>query len=221
MRAPSWFPAIPLALAAACGAPQAHAQAPGGAQDAQSMLDRLDCAMLARMPNPPMTVAACEARKRSFGNLSEAVDTPGGERPGDEAMSCTDIIAEMQASRFAGVSADTAAEGAAAGAELRAAYEGGVAAAGALAAKQGAETAAVAMLPNAVQGAVAYQHAVEQRALAERSGAAIRPARDRTMEANSASSDELAASLRANPRFARLMQLVQARDCRFEDAPSP
>lgn len=218
MRAPPWFAAI--ALLVACGAPPALAQAPGGARDMQATLERLDCSMLARMPNPPMSVEACEARKRSYGNLSQAAETPGGERPGDEAMTCTEIIAEMQASRFAGVSAGTAAEGAAAGTELRAAYEGGVTAAGTLAAKQGAETAALAMLPNAVQGVVAYQHAAEQQALAARNAAAIGPARDRVMAANAASSDELAASLRANPRFARLMQLVQARDCRFEDAPS-
>lgn len=219
MRAPPWFAAIPLLVA--CGSPPALAQAPGSARDMQATLERLDCSMLARMPNPPMSMEACEARKRSYGNLSQAVDTSGGERPGDEAMTCTEIIAEMQASRFAGVGADTAAEGVAAGTELQAAYEGGVAAAGALAAKQGVETAAAAMLPNAVQGTVAYRHAAEQQALAARTTAAVGPARDRAMQANAASSDELAASLRANPRFARLMQLVQARNCQFEDAPVP
>ena len=221
MRAHPCSAVLLVALCVAVGAAQVGAQSPGHARETQAMLDRLDCSMLARMPNPPMSVAACEARKRSHGNLSDAVDTPGGERPGDEAMGCTDIIAEMQASRFAGVGTETAAESMAAGNELRAAYEGGQAAAGAMAARHALETAAVATLPNAVQGVVAYQHAAEQRALGERNSAAIGPARERTTEAISASSNELAANLRANPRFARLMQLVQERNCRFEDAPSP
>lgn len=197
----------------------AASQGRGQPRDQQALMQRMDCTMLARMPNPPMSVAACQARKAAQANLDTAVDTPGGERPGDAAMSCTQVIAEMQSMQFAGVSEGTAHEGMAAGQQLRDAYQGGQARAGAMAARQTAETMAVGAMPNAVQGAVMYRHAAEQKALAAQNSAAIRPARERTAAANTTSMQELAASLQANPRFARLMALTQEKNCQYGDAP--
>jgi hypothetical protein len=47
----------------------------------------------------------------------------------------------------------------------------------------------------------------------------MEPVRTRAMMANAASADELAANLQANPRFARLMQLVMQKNCQYSDAP--
>lgn len=216
-RAPA-LAACVVALVIAWPRPAA-AQAGRPASDPGDAAGRLDCSVLAKMPNPPMSVEACEARKRSVGNLDAAVDTPGGERPGDAQMSCTQVIAEMQSLHFAGISQGTAQEGAQAGSELQAAYQGSQARAGAMAARHTAETMAVGAMPNAVQGAVMYRHAAEQQALGAQNSAAMRPARERVMAANTASSNELAANLRANPRFARLMALVQEKNCQMSDAP--
>lgn len=183
------------------------------AQDLQQAAASLDCRQLAAMPNPPMTVEACEAQKAAFGNLGAAAATPGGARPGDASMSCEQIIAELQSSNFSGVSAATAAEGVAAGQAQRDAMTSVQARAGALAARQTAETAAASAGPNAVQGAVAAKHEAEQAALRRSAVGEIRPAQTRTGLANAASAQELADSLQANPRVAALIQLAAARNC--------
>lgn len=183
------------------------------AQDLQRAAASVDCRQLAAMPNPPMTVEACEAQKAAFGNLGAAAATPGGARPGDASMSCEQIIAELQSSNFSGVSAATAAEGVAAGQAQREAMASVQARAGALAARQTAETAAASAGPNAVQGAVAAKHEAEQAALHRSAVGEIRPAQTRTGLANAASAQELADSLQANPRVATLIQLAAARNC--------
>lgn len=202
---------ILLVFALACLPLQA--QAPYSGQDLRQATSQLDCRQLAAMPNPPMSVEACEAQKAAFAGLGAAMDAPGGERPGDATMGCDGILAELQASHFAGVSAATAAEGAAAGAELQAAMDANRARAAGLAARQGLETAAASTGPNAVQGAVALRHEAEQAALRRSAMADIRPAQARTGLANAASAQELAASLAAHPRVATLLRLAAARNC--------
>lgn len=189
------------------------ARAQQSAQDLQQAAAAVDCRQLATMPNPPISVETCEAQKAAFGNLGAAAATPGGARPGDASMSCAQIIAELQSSDFSGVSAETAAEGAAAGEQLREAMASNQARAMGLTASQTAETAAASMGPNAVQGAVALKHEAEQQALRQSAMAGIRPAQTRTGLANAASAQELANSLQANPRVATLIQLAAARNC--------
>ncbi len=182
----------------------------------------MDCSVLKRHPNPPMSVADCEAMKASQAALMGAVATPGGERPGDEAMTCDQIIDEMRSSNFAGVSQGTAREGQAAGEELQETVDRRTDMAKAMAARQTAATAAASLAPNAVQGAVAAAQSAEQQALAVDATREVQSARSRTMAANAASARELAANLQANPRFARLMQLVMAKNCQTDGAsPSP
>lgn len=209
-----------LAIAAVLAAPPLSAQPSARADDVPALRQRMDCSMLARQPNPALTVAECERRKASYGQLDSAVHAPEGERPGDEALTCTEAIAEMQSLRFSGVAADTARENVAAGEQLREAVDSGDAAAGAMAARHTAETMAVAAMPNAVQGVVAYRHAAEQVALGQANTARMAAARGRAADASGKASEELATALHANPRFARLMRLVQQKNCQFGDAPA-
>ena len=197
------------------------AKDPAGRAPPDRRGDDLDCSMLKRQPMPTMSVEDCEAMKASQAALSGAVATPGGERPGDEAMTCEQIIDEMRSSNFAGVSVDTANESKAAGEELQSTYERRNEMAQAMAARQTAATAAASLGPNAVQGAVAAANSAEQQALAADATRDMRGARGRAMAANSASALELSANLQANPRFARLMQLVMAKNCDTNDAPPP
>jgi len=216
---PRTFACVLFLSAALLAPPLAAQQPPAPVDDAQALLQRMDCSVLARQPQPMMTVAECERRKSSYGQLDAAVHAPGGERPGDEAMTCTEVIAEMQSMSFVGVTADTARENLAAGNQLRAAYEGGTSAAAAMGARHSMETMAVATMPNAVQGAVMYRHAAEQAALGRANSASMASARGRASNAISEASEELAANLHANPRFARLIQIVQQKNCQFSDAP--
>lgn len=191
------------------------APAQQSAQDLQQAAASLDCRQLAAMPNPPMTVEACEAQKAAFARLGAAAATPGGARPGDASMSCEQIIAELQSADFSGISAATAAEGVAAGEAQRDAMTSVQARAVAMAGRQTAETGAVSAGPNALQGAVAAKHEGEQAALRRSAANEIRPAQTRTGLANAASAQELAASLEANPRVATLIQLAADRNCQM------
>ncbi|MET0717241.1 MAG: hypothetical protein ABWY34_02440, partial [Pseudoxanthomonas sp.] len=101
------FPPLGAVLALVFLPLLAHARQ--SAQDLQNAAAAVDCRQLAAMPNPP--VETCEAQKAAFGNLGAAAAAPGGARPGDAAMTCPQIIAELQSSNFSGVSAGTAAEG--------------------------------------------------------------------------------------------------------------
>lgn len=181
-------------------------------QDLEGAAAALDCRQLAAMPNPPISLETCEAQKAAFANLGAAAAAPGGARPGDAAMTCSQIISELQASNFSGVSAETAAEGVAAGEELRGAMASSQARAVGLATTQTAETAAASAGPNAVQGAVAMKHEAEQAALRRAVMSQIRPAQARTGLANAASAQELANNLQANPRVAALFQMAAARN---------
>jgi hypothetical protein len=210
----SFFTRSGVLLALALASLQAQALATA-AQDLRQAASGLDCQQLARMPNAPMTMEACEAQKAAFANLGAAADTPSGARAGDAALDCPQIVAELQASNFAGVGAATAAEGVTAGKELRDAQAAAQAQAVALSGRQTGETAAASLGPNAVQGAVAAKHAAEQAVLQQSASAAIRPAQTRAIMANAASAQELAASLQANPRVATLMQLAAARNCQL------
>jgi hypothetical protein len=73
------------------------------AQTAMPAVDPAMCEQLAAIPNAPMTAEAC--RKM----MLIAQDDPASHRPGDEAMSCAQIFAELELHNPAGVSAEEAA----------------------------------------------------------------------------------------------------------------
>jgi hypothetical protein len=175
----------------------------------------MDCRMLAAMPNAPMTVEACERQFAAYAQLMSALDTPGGERPGDERMTCATIADELKAMKVAGVSPANAAEGKAAGEDMMAVLKRAQAQAMGLAASQTARTAATAAVPG-VGGAAAAANLAEQKALQERVAAELNPARRRVTEANMNSMNDLARSMRENPRFARLIKLAIERNCQYD-----
>jgi hypothetical protein len=64
----------------------------------------IDCQMLARIPNAPMTAQTCEKRMAVHLEMMNALEAPGGARPGDERMTCDAIAAEMRTLKVGGVS---------------------------------------------------------------------------------------------------------------------
>lgn len=137
-------------------------------------------------------------------------------RPGDEAMTCDQIIAEMRTLQVSGVSAATASEAQAAGTAMQAEIDRQRAAA---AAEMAAQTAATAAASAATAGGVQAadqallnaQIAAQARAMANTER--MRPVRERTEAANAAATGELMASIQANPRFGRLISLAGAKGC--------
>ena len=177
----------------------------------------MDCKVLATMPNPPMSVESCEQMMRSHMEMMSALNTPGGERPGDAGMTCPQIIEEMKTMKVVGVSQGSAAEGKVAADNVKAIMQRAQAEAAGMAASQTARNAAAAAAStvggNAVGGAVAAANMAEQKAFQDRVSAELNPARERLNQANNNSMGDLAKSMRENPRFARLINLGMQRGC--------
>lgn len=193
-----------LALLPLAHAQQAPSPAPGMG----------DCQMLARMPNAPMTVQTCEQRMAVHQDLMDALEAPGGARPGDERMTCEAIAAEMRTLKVNGVSAANAAEGEAAARDARSIMQRAMTEGMGMMGGQTARTAAAAAVPgNAAGHAAAMANQAEQKALQDRTAAQMGPARERLDAATTRSTAELVKAMRANPRFARLLKLGGERNC--------
>ena len=175
----------------------------------------LDCRMLAGIPNAPMTVETCERRMAAHVDMMSALETPGGERPGDDRMTCDAIVTEMKTMNVSGVSASNAAEGKAGAENLMAIMQRAQAEAMGMMATQTARTAATAPIPgNAAGQTAAMANMAEQKAMQDRVAAQMSPARDRLEAANANATGDLVKAMRANPRFARLVKLAGERGCR-------
>ena len=195
-----------LLIVAACS--------PAAAQPMASTPDGFDCRMLASIPNAPMSVETCERRMAAHAQMMSALATPGGERPGDERMTCEQVAAEMKTMKVSGVSASTSAQGSAAASDVMSNMQRAQAEAMGMMAGQTARSAAAAMVPGNMAGhAAAMANMAEQKALQDRVSAELNPARDRLETANTNAIGELAKSMRENPRFARLVSLAIQRSC--------
>lgn len=183
----------------------AQAQYPG--PSAMPSVDPAMCDQLAAIPNAPMTVEACRTL------LKVGRDDPGGNRPGDDALSCSQIYAEIQTTPGLGVSD---AEAARTEALLRESQT--------LDARMGAQTmAAIApesaaltalgmlggVLPNAVASAAAAAPVASMNAKTTRAG-------QENLQERRRLSDETASVIDArlgNPRVAHLSKLAMAKGC--------
>jgi hypothetical protein len=189
---------------------------PAGAQagDAQ-------CEALARLPNPPMTVAACKSLLAMGRATDLAAAAPSASRPGDDALTCGQIFAEM-----AGASASFAETPEAAKTQasldaylaLRKKHEAenlALQAQGnaAIMASAAADMATGGLSKGAATNAVAMGIEAEALAQAQRQQAEDRPALADMGAAIDASALQDAAMMQANPRAARLGQLAVERNC--------
>jgi hypothetical protein len=203
--AASWMAVIAaMSLATGSHGQQPPSVAPG----------TLDCRMLAGMPNAPMSVQTCEARMAVHRDMMSALETPGGERSGDDRMTCEVIVAEMKTLKVTGVSAANASEGEVAGRNALAIMQRAQAEGLGMMGAQTARSAAAAVVPgNAAGHAAAAANLAEQKAMQDRIAAQMGPARDRVDAANTNSLNDLVKAMRANPRFARLVKLGGERNC--------
>ncbi|MDP3660362.1 hypothetical protein [Phenylobacterium sp.] len=180
----------------------------------------IDCAALARMPNAPMTQAACEQMMGQAKSMQSAMDDPAGQRPGDAAMTCDQVKAELSTQQNVGVSHEHVAEGQAASAdylstEKRVKAEGAALSAGQTAVNTGA--AALSLVPGvgaAASTAAAASTMAATNAFGQRANAELTPARQRLTSSAAASMGDVARSMQDNPRFATLARLAQEKDCR-------
>lgn len=178
-------------------------------QEPSSMpeMDAATCDQLADIPNAPMSVEACRALMR----MGE--DDPSTHRPGDDAMSCAQIFAELRTMQGEGVSDATAAQ-------TDAVIQQGLA----LGTRQAAEhaanqatgmslAAASSLLPNFAGAMVMAPHQAKEVALMKKWQAEGAHYRGQVSEQTTASTAGVAQLMDANPRLPRLSQLAIKKNC--------
>lgn len=192
-----------------------HAADPSPASGA---VPQIDCKAMAGRPGSPLSLEQCERQLAVTNSMRQGMSAPGGERPGDDKMTCDQIVAELKQQSMPGVTPEHRAESVAAGNDLKSAQDAAMADAQAATASGTATTAAAAaagMLPGggiAVSSAMASQSA-QQQALVARHSPVMNDARNRAMTANANSMMDVVGMMQANPRFARLAQLAGAKGC--------
>jgi hypothetical protein len=189
------------------------------------------------VPTSPLGSADfCRQMMNSAQQSAAALQDTRGARPGDEAMSCEDIAKEMATMQGIGLSDASRAEGGTAsaqygavvGSQLARLHARGVAGAAAVSAAAAADLAVQFATGGLVNPHAAQ--ALQQAALAggkaqgEQMAEERRPAEQRLAAAVGKNTQEMSQQLQSNPRFARLVSLAMARDCKGSGdgaAPSP
>ena len=86
------------------GAAQAQGFGGAGPSTLPSGMTAADCNELARLPNSPISVATCKSMMGMAAGMDAAADDPRAQRPGDGALTCPQIFAELQTRAGAGIS---------------------------------------------------------------------------------------------------------------------
>lgn len=176
-----------------------------------------DCDQLAKLPNAPISVETCKAMMGMAASMEAAASDPRAQRPGDSAMTCPQIFAELQTMAGVGISelniekSDVVVkEGTALANQQAGVLTGFMVESIALGAVMGD---ASAVMPNFVAAAIAAAWQARFIAIGVAAQAAQAPVNAKMKEALQASTGELMDSMQANPRFARLGQLALAKEC--------
>lgn len=170
-------------------------------------MDAAACDALAGIPNAPMSVEACQTMLR----MGE--DDPSTHRAGDDAMSCTQIFAELRTMQGEGVSDATAAQtdeviqqGLALGKRQAAEHAAHQASGMALA-------AASSLLPNFAGAIVMAPHQAKEVALMKKWQIEGAQYKGQVSQQTTASTVGVAQLIDANPRLPRLSQLAMQKNC--------
>lgn len=188
----------------------------------------VDCNQFASMSGAPMTVEQCKSLMNSARSGEAAMADKSAALPGDDAMSCAQIGAEMATFQNVSVSKQSIAAGNKASAEYQEEFDKQMAAGKVVAERQQAEkTAAVAadrtteiisggVIPGQTLNVVNHAHAAETAALGQRQSAALQPKEQAVMGATRSSIAEVVGQLQQNPRLARLGSLAMEKKCKFQ-----
>lgn len=214
-----------LAILVSIGAAQAQLFGPrpeprsvAGPSALPDTIDPALCDELASIPNAPMSPEACRAMAGMAQGMKAGASDPSARWPGDENLSCEQIMTEMQTSGGPMVSQSTATQSKTAGEDTMALMEKQNAEAKAFMARQmaiGIGAGALGMLPGGgiASSAIMAAQQAQTQAFAEKQQADAAPVRARQNQAITAITTEVGQGMQNNPRFARLMQLVGEKNC--------
>jgi len=185
----------------------------------------IDCAKIASMPQSVFSQGTCEQMKSSQQAYNQALSDPSASRPGDEQMTCEQILAELKQQQYTVPDKNKVAEGQAvvaheqqmmaeqqAAREKRWAAEQSAVEAAAMTDR--ATEAATMGLVNTNRAAAAAQAAQDaERIQGEKDNAARRPTEQKMTSMTGDFASDAGKQLTNNPRLARLTQLANTHHC--------
>ena len=217
-----WLIGAGLAAAIGLGSAQAqpfghHTPHGGGSAGPQ----QVDCNMVAANPGSGMDKASCEAMNQAAASYYNAQHDPAASRPGDEAMSCADIKAELMQQPVAAPSHEHVAAARAATTAMSAeiAKEEAQLAAQTAALSAQAMAASALSVANPIAGRAADQAVdAEQRTMEAADNAQAHaealPIERRVNSSTAAVVGDITPQLDNNPRIGRLVALASEKHCR-------
>jgi hypothetical protein len=186
----------------------------------------MDCDKIAAMPGATMSAESCKKMMGAQQAYNAAGADPSASRPGDEQMSCDQIMAEVQQQQYKAPDKVKVAQGQAAGTELQAKLSQQQAEITTIAVKQQAELDTAMAADRAAEmasgGVVRPQTAmvVQQQQMAQNKVTGERMAKERAPQERQlmTSTGDVAADagqqIANNPRLGRLIQLASAKHCK-------
>lgn len=179
-----------------------------------------DCAQIASMPNAPVSFEACQKMAGAQQAYDRALADPSAARPGDEQMSCEQILAELRQQQISAPDKATAAEATAAATQEQALLKKHIAENTAIMAEEQAKVDAAAAVDRATggltntAGAAAEAAQARARVVGKRQAEERRPTEQKLLGGVADLGVGAAQQLASNPRLGRLMQLAQSHGCK-------
>jgi hypothetical protein len=208
------YPATPAASAQSNDRGKTSKQGKGSNTQPPTM----DCEQMAKDSRGSISVDTCKQMMATMQGYQKAASDPSASRPGDDKMTCDQILAEMKQQQFTAPDQTKVAEAQTANDALMKKTAESQAEANALAAKQSAEnlasTAADQFLPNAVLAARAKEQQKEQDALKAKVEKETTPLADRSTAATASVVSDVGQQVASNPRLAKLIQMSSAKRCK-------
>ena len=190
-------------------------KAPNGG-DAQA--PPMDCEKMAKESRGSISVDSCKQMMATMQAYQKATSDPSASRPGDDKMTCDQIVAEIKQQPFTRPDQAKVADAQGATDALMKKTAEDQAAVNALVAKQSAEnisTIAVdQFLPNSVQAARAKEQQREQAELNAKIEKETAPLAERSIAATASLASDVGQQVSSNPRLAKLMQMASAKRCK-------
>jgi hypothetical protein len=226
MKRPSLTFAISLLLLAVVGS---HATPAASAQDDRGKTSKrgnasntqappMDCEKMAKDSRGSVSVETCKQMMATMQAYQNATSDPSASRPGDDKMTCDQIVAEVKQQQFTKPDQAKVAQAQAANDALMKKTAENQAEGNALAAKQSAENLASTgvdqFLPNSVLAARAKEQQKEQDALNAKVEKETTPLAERSTAATASLVGDVGQQVASNPRLAKLMQMASAKKCK-------
>jgi hypothetical protein len=178
----------------------------------------MDCEKMAKDSKGSVSVESCRQMLAAMQAYQNAVSDPSASRPGDDKMSCDQIIAEVKQQQFTAPDKTKVAEAQQATDALMKKAAENQAEAEALARKQTAENLAATVvdqfLPNAVLAARAKEQQKEQDALNAKIEKETAPVAEHSIATTASLVGDIGQQAASNPRLAKLMQMASAKHCK-------